>query len=139
MGLGSNGNGNGWHDSRLDLSTKVAIVTGGAGGIGRATAIELAREGIKAVAVVDFSENTEAFVAEANKRLKRDVMVPFSGDLTDTAFRKPVFQTMEQKFGPVAFCVPAAGITRDKLGVKINKDTGAAEIYSESDFRRVVE
>lgn len=137
MGLGNNGNG--WHDSRLDLSTKVAVVTGGAGGIGRATAIQLALEGVKAVGVVDFSESVEAFVNEANKRLDRDVMVAFRGDVTDSAFRKSTFRTLEQQFGPVSFCIPAAGITRDKLAVKVDKSTGDAEIYSEEDFRRVVE
>lgn len=137
MALGNNGHG--WHDSRLDLSTKVAVVTGGAGGIGRATAIQLAREGIRAVAVVDFSENTESFVADANQRLGRAVMLAFRGDVTDSAFRKSVFRTLEQQFGLVSFCIPAAAITRDKLGVKINKETGDAEIYDEDDFRRVVE
>jgi NAD(P)-dependent dehydrogenase (short-subunit alcohol dehydrogenase family) len=137
MGAGSNGNG--WHDSRLDLSTKVAVVTGGAGGIGRATAIQLALEGAKAVGVVDFSESVEAFVRDANQRLKREVMVAFRGDVTDSAFRKSTFRTLEQKFGPVSFCIPAAGITRDKLAVKVNKETGDAEIYSEGDFHRVVE
>lgn len=137
--MGAGANGNGWHDSRLDLSTKVAVVTGGAGGIGRATAIELAREGIKAVGVVDFSESVEPFVRDANQRLGRDVMVAFRGDVTDSAFRTSTFRTLEQTFGPVSFCVPAAGITRDKLAVKVNKETGDAEIYSEEDFRRVVE
>jgi len=128
-----------WHDVRLDLSEKVAVVTGGARGIGGATCIELAREGIKAVAVVDATPDLPQITDEANQRIGRRVMIPFRGDVTDGEFRRGVFAAMREQFGPVSICVPAAGITRDRLAVKINKDTGRAELYSEEDFRRVIE
>jgi NAD(P)-dependent dehydrogenase (short-subunit alcohol dehydrogenase family) len=35
--------------------------------------------------------------------------------------------------------VPAAGITRDALAVKVDRDTGKAAIYSLADFRQVLE
>lgn len=136
-----NGNGelNGWHDSRLDLSSKVAVVTGATGGIGRATCIQLAQEGCRAVAMVDLADSVEQLAADANKRLGREVMIAFRGDVTDSAFRSSVFRALETKYGTVSICVPAAGITRDKLAVKINKETGQAETYPEADFRRVVD
>lgn len=141
MSKNGNGNGNsyGWSDSRLDLSSKVAVVTGATGGIGRATCYQLAVEGAQAVAMVDFSEAVENLAREANAKLGREVMIPFRGDVTDTAFRSSVFKSLEAKFGTVSICVPAAGITRDKLAVKINKETGEPEMYAESDFRRVVD
>lgn len=46
------------------LQDKIALVTGGAGGIGRATALAFAREGAK-VAVVDLNANAAAEVALA--------------------------------------------------------------------------
>ena len=49
------------------LAGKVAIVTGGAGGIGAATAHQLAREGA-AVAVVDIDEGKAAEVADEIRR-----------------------------------------------------------------------
>ena len=35
--------------------------------------------------------------------------------------------------------VPAAGITRDALAVKIDKQTGKAAVYPIEDFRKIVE
>ncbi|MEP0845548.1 MAG: SDR family NAD(P)-dependent oxidoreductase [Phycisphaerae bacterium] len=135
---GSNGNA-GWQDRRLDLSAKVAVVTGGARGIGRATCIALARDGIRAVGVVDRDAEVLAFCTDANARLGRAVMVPFQGDVTDGDFRRSVFAELDRRFGCVSICVPAAGITRDRLAVKIDRDSGESEIYPEDDFRRVIE
>lgn len=145
-----NGNGNeskpmthdidgGWQDSRMDLSTKVAVVTGGARGIGKASCIALAREGVKAIAVVDVNEDVKQFAADANTRIGREVMFPFVGDVTSPEFRRSVFEQCERSYGPISICVPAAGITRDRLAVRLNRESGSTEIYSEADFRRVIE
>ena len=40
----------------MDLDGAVAVVTGGASGIGRATALELARRGARAVAIADLND-----------------------------------------------------------------------------------
>jgi NAD(P)-dependent dehydrogenase (short-subunit alcohol dehydrogenase family) len=62
------------------------------------------------------------------------------GDTTDQAFRKRVYADAAEKFGGgVSICVPAAGITRDSLCVRINKETGKAEIYPLETFRQVTE
>ncbi|QOJ14578.1 MAG: SDR family oxidoreductase [Planctomycetia bacterium] len=142
---GSNGNGNGhhhdgegWSEPRLDLSTHVAVVTGGFRGIGRATSIMLAREGARAVGVVDMAPELGEFCTEANRRLGRDAFVPFNGDVTDAAFRRHVFTSMEKSHGPVSICIPAAGITRDRLAVRVLKESGDVDIYPESDWERVI-
>ncbi|MBL8326354.1 MAG: SDR family oxidoreductase, partial [Rubrivivax sp.] len=49
------------------------------------------------------------------------------------------FDAIAGKFGPVSLCVPAAGITRDDLAVRIDKNTGKARIYPLAQFRLVVE
>lgn len=142
-----NGNGNGhgpydgegWHDRRLDLGQHVAVVTGGASGIGRATCIRLALEGVKAIGVIDMNDSVATFSAESNQRLGREVMIPFRGDVTNGEFRKSVFAEMERRFGVVSICVPAAGITRDRLAVRIDKTNGAVDMYPEEEFRRVIE
>ena len=69
----------------------------------------------------------------------RSFAVPFQGDTTDAAFRSMVFDTISQQHGPVSLCVPAAGITRDDLAVRIDKHTGKARIYPLEEFRLVVD
>lgn len=145
MTAGSGANGDslernvGWENRRLDLSTRTAVVTGAGRGIGRATAVALALEGIRSVAVVDMLDDVAEFAVEANERLGREAMIPFVGDVTKSEFRRGVFEAMEQRSGAVHICVPAAGITRDYLSVKIDRESGEKQIYAESDFRRVIE
>jgi len=125
----------------MDLKDKVAVITGGISGIGQATALLLAREGVRAIGVVDQVENTEAVCEAMNKQADRGVMVAFQGDVVDPSFRESVFETMEDRYGPVSLCVPAAGITLDRLAVKLSQSNGAVrpDIYSEEDFRRVID
>jgi NAD(P)-dependent dehydrogenase (short-subunit alcohol dehydrogenase family) len=61
------------------------------------------------------------------------------GDTTDPDFRKKVFDLLQAKHGRVSICVPAAGITRDQLAVKVDKETGKAVCYPVEHFRQVVE
>jgi len=136
---GTNGNASDWHDTRLDLSNRVAVVTGGTGGIGRATCIELVREGAKAVGVVDIGPQVGPFCREVNEKLGREALLAYQGDVTDAAFRAQVFADLERRFGCVSICVPAAAVTRDRLSVRLNKDTGEPDIYAEEEFRRVLE
>ena len=123
----------------MQIQDRVAVVTGGASGIGRAVSLELARRGIRKIALVDQSEQTEVAAEQINNEIAGDVAVPCRGDVTDDAFRTRIFDEMGEKYGIVSICVPAAGITLDALAVKINKETGRADIYSQEKFRRVVD
>jgi len=122
----------------MDLTNRVGVITGGASGIGRATSETLAREGIEKLAVVDLADDVFAFCGETNRLMERDVLVPFKGDVTDRAFRKEVFAGMVEQYGPVHICIPAAGIVRDALAVRIKKETGQAELYDQDLFHDVV-
>jgi NAD(P)-dependent dehydrogenase (short-subunit alcohol dehydrogenase family) len=123
----------------MDFSNKVAVVTGGASGIGRAVTAALARHGVKGVALVDMSEAVEDVAAKLNAEAGRIVAIPFQGDTTEAKFRSAVFDAIGQKFGPVSLCVPAAGITRDDLAVRVDKLTGKARIYPVEQFKLVVD
>lgn len=125
----------------MELKDKVAVITGGASGIGKATCLLLAHEQVKSIAVVDMGEHTEAACEEINAEAGRNVVVAFRGDAVDAEFRERVFRTMEERDGPVTLCVPAAGITLDRLCVKVSQTNGTIlpDIYREEDFRRVID
>ncbi len=123
----------------MEFTNKVAVVTGGASGIGRAVAATLARRGVAAVALVDMHDAIADVAAELNAEAGRTVAVPFRGDTTDAAFRASVYDAMQERHGRVTICVPAAGITRDDLAVRVDKATGRARIYPIEQFRLVVE
>lgn len=113
------------------IQGQVAIVTGAASGIGKATAHAFIRKGIRAVACVDMDEK----VMEEHS----SIAAPFVGDVADEAFRKHVFDEMCKRYGVPRICVPSAGITRDRLAVKLDKETGKADLYPADMFRQVVE
>ena len=122
----------------MQIKDRVAVVTGSASGIGRSVSLELARKGIKKIAVIDQSEQVNIAAEQINNEADRDVAAAFCGDVTDDAFRTAVYDEMCAKHGIVNICVPAAGITLDALAVKINKETGKADIYPREHFERVV-
>jgi 3-oxoacyl-[acyl-carrier protein] reductase len=123
----------------MKINGKVAIVTGGASGIGHAVAKELVTQGAGFVALVDRSDKVLEFADELNRATGRDVAGGFCGDTTDRDFRIGVFNEIESKHDVVRICIPAAGITRDGLAVKVNKESHRAAIYPEQTFREVLE
>ncbi len=122
----------------MDLSKRVAVITGGGSGIGRAVAAAMAPRGVAAVALVDVSEAIEDVAEKLNAEAGRTFAIPFQGDTTDDKFRASVYDSMSRKFGQVSLCVPAAGITRDDLAVRVDKMTGKARIYPLEQFKLVV-
>ncbi len=123
----------------MDIQGKVALVTGGASGIGSAVARDLARRGVKAVALVDQSDRLAEIAVQLDQEAGRKVAHPFLGNVIDEDFRRRVYDQIAETLGLVNICVPAAGITRDALAVRMNKETGRAEIYPLDIFRLVTE
>jgi len=122
------------------IEKKVAVVTGAGSGIGRAVTEELARQGIAAVAMVDRSDSVKKTATSVSESSGGKVQaMAYVGDVTNAGFRREVFDDVTKNYGVPAICVPAAGITGDKLAVRLNKETQKIELYPVEDFMRVLQ
>src|SRR5438094_515723 len=108
----------------MRIQDRVALVTGAGSGIGEAVAHELARRGVKAIGLVDRSSAVEQVARAINTAAGVPLAEGFVGDTTEEGFRTRVFDQFGARHGVVSICVPAAGIARDALAVKIDKETG---------------
>jgi len=123
----------------MNIQNQCAVVTGAGSGIGQAVALELAQRGAKAVGLVDRSDRVLDVATDINNLMNAQVAEAWIGDTTDELFRRKTFDVMCAKYGPPRICVPAAGINRDQLGVKVDKQTGIAQTYPIEQFRLVFE
>jgi NAD(P)-dependent dehydrogenase (short-subunit alcohol dehydrogenase family) len=92
---------------RMNLQGAVAVVTGGAGGIGRALALRFAREGARAVVVADLDEPGARRVAGA---LEGATAVPVGLDVTDPEAVAALVERVERELGPVDLWCSNAGV-----------------------------
>ena len=100
----------------MRLENKKAIVTGGAGGIGRATSLALAAEGA-AVAVVDL--NAEAAEAVAQEiRAAGGTAIAIAADVASEPDIERVIATSLQELGGVNVVFNNAGIIRRTTAVE---------------------
>ncbi|HIB67701.1 MAG TPA: 3-oxoacyl-ACP reductase FabG [Phycisphaerales bacterium] len=100
----------------MRLKDKVALITGGARGIGRATAEVYIREGAR-VAIVDVDA---AAVEEAAKELGNDTL----GLVMDVTNRESVqagVDAITEKLGPIDILVNNAGIIKDAQLLKMEE------------------
>ena len=105
----------------MDLSERVAIVTGGGRGIGRAIALKLAEAGATVV-INDVGDSTPAEgVAEEIRKTGRESLVVLADISQSTEVASLVDNTVE-KYGKVDILVNNAGITRDQLIMRMSDD-----------------
>jgi acetoacetyl-CoA reductase/3-oxoacyl-[acyl-carrier protein] reductase len=96
------------------LSGKVAVVTGGANGIGRASAIRFGQDGA-AVAILDLEEGPLQETAEAIRAAGGRVL-PIALDLTNRSLVTDAFQRVRKELGPVHTLLNNVGQTaREKI------------------------
>jgi 3-oxoacyl-[acyl-carrier protein] reductase len=94
------------------LENKVAIVTGGSRGIGRAVAMELASRG--AAVVVNYNKSPEA-AEEVVKKIEEagGKAAAFQADVSDIKQAEALVKFAVEKFGDLQILVNNAGITKD--------------------------
>jgi 3-oxoacyl-[acyl-carrier protein] reductase len=102
---------------KIDLTNKVALVTGSTRGIGRAIADQLAGCGAR-VAVVGRDTVQARVVASAVSPRA----MGFSCDVADPLAVAAMVESVEQAFGSVDILVNNAGITRDNVLFRIRDD-----------------
>ena len=92
----------------LGLEDKVAIVTGGSEGIGKAAALSMAQEGAKVVIVARRLDVLQQ-AAQDIKTATEGVVLPISADVTDRDAAGRVVQTAVDNYGRVDILVNNAG------------------------------
>ncbi|HRK89792.1 MAG TPA: 3-oxoacyl-[acyl-carrier-protein] reductase [Anaerolineales bacterium] len=99
---------------KLSLENKVAIVTGGSRGIGRAIALEFAERG--AAVVVNYNKSPEA-AEDVVKKIQETggKAAAFQADVSDFKQAEALVKFAIDTFGDLSILVNNAGITRDQL------------------------
>ncbi|RSK26992.1 3-oxoacyl-[acyl-carrier-protein] reductase [Bacillus sp. HMF5848] len=103
------------------LSEKVALVTGASRGIGRAIAIELAKQGANVVVNYAGSEAKAHQVAEEIRAMGRKALV-LQADVSDAEQVEKMMKETVQQFGKLDILVNNAGITKDNLLMRMKED-----------------
>ena len=113
----------------MRLKDKVTLITGGAAGIGKATALRFAEEGAKVV-ICDVNE-------EAGHTTLKELGADASFYKVDVTNRQAVQEWVDavyEKYGRIDVLVNNAGIVRDNQLVKV-KEGELIKQMPEADFR----
>ncbi len=100
---------------------RVAVVTGGGRGIGRAIAVRLAKEGAKVA--VSYRSNEEE--AERTANMVREAGGEcriFKGDVASSEDVEALFKGVTEAFGGVDILVNNAGVTKDNIMLRMKED-----------------
>jgi acetoacetyl-CoA reductase len=103
------------------MQGKVALVTGGVGGIGTAICQELAKRGCKVAA--NYLEGVDDGLGwQAKQKEQGFDFIVVSGNVADFDSSNEMVKTVAEKLGPVDILVNCAGITKDGTLKKMKKE-----------------
>jgi len=98
----------------LGLTNKVAIITGGSEGIGKAAAKRMAEEGAKVIIVARRAEVLAAAAQSIRPTSGDGTVVTVQGDVTETETLDRIVQTARDRFGRIDVLVNNAGVSMAK-------------------------
>lgn len=103
-----------------DLKGKVALVTGGTGGIGAAICLKLAESGARVATNYRNEEKAKAWQADA-KKAGHDIAI-YQADVSDFDACQALTEQVGKDLGPIDILVNNAGITKDGMFKKMSKE-----------------
>ncbi|WP_154481644.1 3-oxoacyl-[acyl-carrier-protein] reductase [Anaerosalibacter bizertensis] len=103
------------------LKEKNALVTGGSRGIGRATAIELSKEG--ANVIITYNSNEEK-AKEVIKEVEKNGVkgLAIKADVSSEEDVKSMMKTIKSQFDSIDVLVNNAGVTKDNLLIRMKSE-----------------
>ncbi len=102
----------------MNLEKQVALVTGASRGIGKAIALELARQGAKVVGTATTEAGAAAISAYLEEFGGKGVVL----NVTDPAVCSAVIDDVQKSYGSLSILVNNAGITADQLAMRMKDD-----------------
>ncbi|MEA1951942.1 MAG: SDR family oxidoreductase [Planctomycetota bacterium] len=120
---------------KREIKNSRAIVTGASSGIGRAIALELARQGARVVAVAR-REQRLAELAREVARLGGEIET-LAGDITDDATRRAAVEAAQSRYGGLDILVNNAGV--GAMGPFEKSDPQRARTVMEVNFFATIE
>jgi 3-oxoacyl-[acyl-carrier protein] reductase len=104
----------------MQLENKIAVITGSGRGIGRAIALQLAKEGANIV-VSDIDAATASDVVAEVGALGREA-ISVAGDISRLTDAQMLIDKTVETFGQIDFLINNAGITRDNLLMRMSEE-----------------
>ena len=108
------------------MSQKVAYVTGGMGGIGTAMCQRLHQDGFKVIAGCGPSRDAQKWLDE--QKALGFTFYASAGNVSDWESTKAAFEKVKAEHGPIDVLVNNAGITRDRMFLKMTPEDWNAVI-----------
>lgn len=102
------------------LQDKVALITGAARGIGKAIALQFAKEGCH-IAFTDIQLNDEVKQTIDELQSLGVTVAFYEGDVSDFELAHQIIEQVHEKFGKIDILVNNAGITRDTLLLRMSE------------------
>ncbi|MCG7956982.1 MAG: acetoacetyl-CoA reductase [Candidatus Thiodiazotropha taylori] len=112
----------------MSCKDKLAVVTGGLGGIGTAVCLRLAEEGAKVVATCHPAEADQVDAWKKAQQEQGAQVEVVAGDVSTPEGGESLMSEIVEKFGQVDILVNCAGITRDTTMKKMTSDQWDAVI-----------